>query len=36
MLATPIAVYGLFMTLLGWNWAGFVWGYALAWFLPTE
>ena len=31
--ATFIAVYGLFMTPLGWGWAGAVWGYALAWFL---
>lgn len=31
-LATLIAVYGLFMTPLGWSWALFVWGYALAWF----
>jgi H+-transporting ATPase len=31
--ATLIAVYGLFMTPLGWGWAAFVWGYALAWFL---
>ena len=31
--ATLIAVYGLFMTPLGWGWALFVWGYALAWFL---
>ena len=28
--ATLIAVYGLFMTPLGWGWALFVWGYALA------
>lgn len=34
--ATLIAVYGLFMTPLGWGWAGFVWGYALAWFLVTD
>ncbi len=27
------AVYGLFMTPLGWGWALFVWGYALVWFL---
>jgi H+-transporting ATPase len=27
--ATLIAVYGLFMTPLGWGWALFVWGYAL-------
>jgi H+-transporting ATPase len=30
-IATLIAVYGLFMTPLGWGYAGFVWGYALAW-----
>jgi H+-transporting ATPase len=35
-LATLIAVYGLFMTPLGWVWAAFVWGYALAWFLLTD
>jgi len=29
--ATLIAVYGLFMPPLGWGWAGFVWGYAMAW-----
>jgi len=34
--ATLIAVYGLFMTPLGWGWAAFVWGYALAWFLVTD
>jgi H+-transporting ATPase len=31
ILATLIAVYGIFMTPLGWKWAGFVWGYALLW-----
>jgi len=36
LLATLIAVYGLFMTPLGWGWALFVWGYALAWFLVTD
>jgi H+-transporting ATPase len=35
-LATLIAVYGLFMTPLGWGWAAFVWGYAVAWFLATD
>ena len=35
-LATLIAVYGVFMTPLGWGWAGFVWGYALAWFLVND
>ena len=34
--ATLIAVYGLFMTPLGWDWALFVWGYALAWFLVND
>jgi H+-transporting ATPase len=34
--ATLIAVYGLFMTPLGWGWAGFVWGYALVWALVTD
>jgi H+-transporting ATPase len=36
ILATLIAVYGLFMTPLGWSWALFVWGYALAWFLVND
>jgi H+-transporting ATPase len=35
-LATLIAVYGLFMTPLGWGWTLFVWGYALAWFLVND
>jgi len=34
--ATLIAVYGLFMTPLGWGWAAFVWGYALVWALVTD
>jgi H+-transporting ATPase len=36
ILATLIAVYGLFMTPLGWGWALFVWGYALVWFLVND
>jgi H+-transporting ATPase len=36
LVATLIAVYGLFMAPLGWAWAGVVWGYALAWFLVTD
>ena len=36
ILATLIAVYGVFMTPLGWGWALFVWGYALAWFLVND
>jgi len=36
IVATLIAVYGFFMTPLGWGWALFVWGYALAWFLLND
>ena len=36
ILATLIAVYGLFMTPLGWGWALLVWGYALVWFLVND
>ena len=36
IVATLIAVYGLFMTPLGWGWAAAVWGYALAWFLVSD
>ena len=36
IVATLIAVYGFFMTPLGWGWAGFVWGYALLWFLVND
>jgi H+-transporting ATPase len=35
-LATLIAVYGLFMTPLGWRWAACVWGYALVWALVND
>jgi H+-transporting ATPase len=35
-IATLIAVYGVFMTPLGWGWAAFVWGYAIAWFLIID
>ncbi len=35
-IATLIAVYGLFMTPLGWGWAAFVWGYAVIWFLVND
>jgi len=34
--ATLIAVYGLFMTPLGWGWAAFVWGYAIIWALASD
>jgi H+-transporting ATPase len=36
IVATLIAVYGLFMTPLGWGWALFVWGYALVWFIVND
>jgi H+-transporting ATPase len=36
IVATLIAVYGLFMTPLGWGWALFVWAYALAWSLVND
>ncbi|PZO47512.1 MAG: metal-transporting ATPase, partial [Phormidesmis priestleyi] len=36
ILATLIAVYGVFMTPLGWGWAMFVWVYALVWFLVND
>jgi len=36
IVATLIAVYGVFMTPLGWGWAGFVWAYAIGWFLIND
>jgi H+-transporting ATPase len=36
IIATLIAVYGLFMAPLGWKWAGFVWAYALLWALIND
>jgi H+-transporting ATPase len=36
VVATLIAVYGLGMVAIGWGWAGFVWGYALVWFLIND
>ena len=35
-IATLIAVYGLFMTPLGWRWATFVWAYAITWALIND
>lgn len=35
-LATLLAVYGIFMTPIGWHWAFFVWGYSLVWFLVND
>jgi H+-transporting ATPase len=34
--ATLIAVYGIFMTPIGWGWALVAWGYALIWFLIND
>jgi H+-transporting ATPase len=36
LIATLIAVYGIFMAPIGWHLALFVWGYALAWFLVND
>jgi H+-transporting ATPase len=36
LVATLIAVYGLFMPPIGWRWALAVWGYALAWFFVND
>jgi H+-transporting ATPase len=36
LVATLIAVYGLYMAPLGWGWAAFVWGYALTWFIVND
>jgi H+-transporting ATPase len=36
LIATLIAVYGLFMPAIGWSWAAAVWGYALVWFLVND
>jgi H+-transporting ATPase len=36
LVATFIAVYGLFMPPIGWGWALAVWGYALAWFFVND
>ncbi|MGO8718433.1 MAG: plasma-membrane proton-efflux P-type ATPase [Acidobacteriaceae bacterium] len=35
-LATLISVYGVFVAPLGWHYALFVWGYAIAWFLVSD
>jgi hypothetical protein len=36
VIAILIAVYGIFMAPIGWGWALFIWGYALAWFLVND
>jgi H+-transporting ATPase len=34
--ATLIAVYGVLMTPIGWEYAGIVWGYAVVWFFVND
>jgi H+-transporting ATPase len=36
IIATLIAVYGVFMSPLGWKWAAVVWIYAFAWFFVND
>jgi len=36
LIATVIAVYGIFMAPIGWGWAVLVWGYAMVWFLFND
>jgi H+-transporting ATPase len=36
LIATLLAVYGIFMTPIGWQWALFVWAFALASFLISD
>ena len=36
IIATVIAVYGIFMAPIGWKVAGLIWAYALAWFLVND
>jgi len=36
VVATLVAVYGLFMPPISWGWALMVWGYSLAWFLVND
>ncbi|MCB0660425.1 MAG: plasma-membrane proton-efflux P-type ATPase, partial [Saprospiraceae bacterium] len=36
VIATLVAVYGILMTPIGWKWAGFVWLYAIVWFIISD
>jgi H+-transporting ATPase len=36
IIATLIAVYGLFMAPIGWKLAGLIWAYCLTWFLLED
>ena len=36
LLATAAAIWGVFMTPVGWEWTLLIWGYALAWFFVND
>jgi H+-transporting ATPase len=36
LVATLITTFGVFTAPIGWHWALFVWGYALAWFVVND
>lgn len=36
IIATLIAVYGIFMPPIGWTWASIIWLYAVAWFIIND
>ena len=36
IVATLVAVYGVFMPPIGWGWAALVWGYSVVWFLVND
>ena len=36
IVATVFAVYGIFMNPIGWKLAGFIWAYALIWFVFND
>jgi len=36
LVATLIAVYGIFMPPIGWKWAGIIWVYAVGWFVAND
>jgi len=36
LVATTLALSGVLVPRLGWNWVLFVWGYAIIWFLITD
>jgi H+-transporting ATPase len=36
IIGTLLAVYGIFMTPIGWGWAGLMWAYAIVWFMVND